>query len=262
MPITDWGWEITSDELQSWIIQHDNDIVLLNKPALVVCHPSKKGPWSSLVGACREHLGLDRTHLIARLDRETSGTILLAKHRLAARHYQMALERRAVTKTYLAILEGPLTDEKYVDAPIGKDTHSLVHSKSAVRSQGRIQGAQTRFAPLFTTDDYTLVQVTPITGRKHQIRVHASHMGHPIAGDKLYGPDETLFLDFIETGWTAKLAESLPLNRQALHAYRMTFEIESGSRSFVAPPTKDLIQFCEKHLRLPQKQFLELLSLV
>ena len=145
MPITDWGWEITEAELQSWIIQDDNDIILINKPALVVCHPSKKGPWSSLVGACRESLGYQRTHLIARLDRETSGIILLAKHRLAARHYQMALERRAVKKSYLAILEGSLDAPVDIDADIGKDPDSLVHSKSTVRTNGKRQPAQTRF---------------------------------------------------------------------------------------------------------------------
>jgi len=260
MPITDWGWEITPDELHSWILQDDNDVVLLNKPALVVCHPSKKGPWSSLVGACREELEHKRTHLIARLDRETRGIILLAKHRLAARHFQMALERRDVSKSYLAILEGSLKEGTMVDAAIGKDKNSIVHCKSSLRTDGRRQEAQTRFTPLHTTDKYTLVLVEPITGRKHQIRVHAQHIGHSVVGDKLYGPDETLFLDFIETGWTDALAEQLPLNRQALHAYRMTFELETGPRTFVAPPTQDLISFCEQHLNLPESEFLELIS--
>ncbi len=257
MPTTEWGWEITEDELHSWIIQDDNDIVLINKPALVVCHPSKKGPWSSLVGAYRECLGYERTHLIARLDRETSGIILLAKHRLAARHYQMALERRAVTKHYLAILEGALEEPVDVDAAIGNDPNSSVHSKSTVLTRGKRQQAQTRFTPLHTTAQYTLVHVEPLSGRKHQIRVHASHIGHAIAGDKLYGPDESHFLEFIETGWTPKLAAALPLNRHALHAYRATFQIETGERTFVAPPTDDFVQFCHDHLQLPKSKFLE-----
>lgn len=260
MPITDWGWEIAQDELNSWIIQDDNDVILINKPALVVCHPSKKGPWSSLVGACREGLGYERIHLIARLDRETSGIILLAKHRLAARHFQMALERRDVTKSYLAILEGSLKKVTEVDAAVGKDKNSIVHCKSTVRADGRRQEAQTRFTPLHVTDDYTLALVEPLTGRKHQIRIHAQHINHSVIGDKLYGPDETLFLDFIETGWTDALAEQLPINRQALHAYRMTFELETGPRTFVAPPTQDLINFCEQNLNLSESKFLELIS--
>ena len=260
MPITDWGWEITEAELHSWIIQDDNDIILINKPALVVCHPSKRGPWSSLVGACRECLGYQRTHLIARLDRETSGIILLAKHRLAARHFQMALERRAVTKSYLAILEGTLTEVTEVDAAIGKDPDSIIHCKSAVKSNGKKQEAQTRFTPIHSTSQYTLAHVEPLTGRKHQIRVHAQHIQHSIVGDKLYGPDETFFLDFIESGWTEKLAESLPLNRQALHAFQMTFNLETGVRSFKAPPTEDLINFCQDHLSLPKTDLLKLIS--
>lgn len=260
MPITEWGWEITETELRAWIIQDDDDVIVLNKPALVVCHPSKRGPWSSLVGACRECLGYERTHLIARLDRETSGLILLAKHRLAARHFQMALERRDVTKSYLAIMEGELSEAVLVDAAIGKDSESIVHSKSAVRSNGKRQEAQTRFTPIFASPDFTLVHVEPLTGRKHQIRVHAKHLQHPIAGDKLYGPDETLFLDFIESGWNEKLATSLPLNRQALHSFRMTFTLETGVRTFTAPPTEDLARFCEDRLGLSESEFLKLIS--
>lgn len=257
MPLTDWGWEITEDELRSWIIQDDDDVILINKPPLVVCHPSKKGPWSSLVGACRECLGYERTHLIARLDRETSGIILLAKHRLAARHLQMALEKRATQKQYLAILEGELVENAYVDAPIGKDPSSIVHSKSAVRANGRRQEAQTRFSPLYSNGRYTLAHVEPQSGRKHQIRVHGQHIGHSIVGDKLYGPDESLFLEFIESGWTENLAAALPLNRHALHAYQMAFELESGTRQFTAPPSQDLVSFCQEHMGIQLDDFLE-----
>jgi len=260
MPITEWGWEVTEAELRSWIIQDDSDIILINKPALVVCHPSKRGPWSSLVGACRECLGYERTHLIARLDRETSGIILLAKHRLAARHFQMAIERRAVTKIYIAILEGSLTEAREVDAAIGKDPDSIIHCKSAVRTNGKKQTAQTRFKPIHSSSDYTLAEVEPLTGRKHQIRVHSQHIGHSIVGDKLYGPDETFFLDFIESGWTEKLAGTLPFNRQALHAFKTTFDLESGPRSFSAPPTEDFVKFCENHLNLPKSNLLKLIS--
>ncbi len=257
MPLTDWGWEITETELRSWIIQDDNDVILINKPPLVVCHPSKKGPWSSLVGACRECLGYERTHLIARLDRETSGIILLAKHRLAARHLQMALEKRTTQKQYLAILEGNLNEIAFVDAPIGKDPFSIIHSKSAVRTNGRRQEAQTRFSPLHSNGNFTLAHVEPITGRKHQIRVHAQHIGHSIVGDKLYGPDESLFLEFIESGWTDHLANSLPLNRHALHAYQMTFELDTGPRQFNAPPSQDLVAFCQERLGIQLSDFLK-----
>ena len=250
MPATEWGWLVTPEELESWILRNDDDVVLLNKPALLVCHPSKNGPWSSLAGAWREYNEGDRSHLVSRLDRETSGIVLFAKHRQKARTLQMALERRRVEKTYIAILEGELTKETLVDEPLGPDTRSIVHSKTTVRYDGRKQAAQTRFIPLHSNGRYTLVKVEPITGRKHQIRAHALHIGHHIVGDKLYGPDEGLYLDFIEDGWTEEMAKILTLNRHALHAYRMTFQLDDGEESYVAPLTQDLIDFCLERLDL------------
>ncbi|MDQ8201986.1 RNA pseudouridine synthase [Pelagicoccus sp. SDUM812003] len=250
MPATEWGWLVTPDELEEWILQNDEHVLLVNKPALLVCHPSKNGPWSSLAGACREYLDSVRSHLVSRLDRETSGIVLFAKHRLKARHLQMALERRKVDKTYLAIMEGELKAEILVDEPLGPDTRSIVHSKTTVRYDGRKQAAQTRYTPLHSNGRYTLAKVDPITGRKHQIRAHALHLGHSIVGDKLYGPDEGLFLDFIEDGWTDKMASILPINRHALHAYRMTFHLEDGVETYTAPLTDDLREFCFQRLDL------------
>lgn len=262
MPATEWGWLVTPDELEEWTLQNDEHVLLINKPALLVCHPSKNGPWSSLAGACREYIGGERSHLVSRLDRETSGIVLFAKHRLKSRHLQMALERRQVEKTYLAILEGELYAETLVDAPLGPDTQSIVHSKTTVRHDGRKQDAQTLFTPLHHTERYTLAKVTPITGRKHQIRAHALHIERPIVGDKLYGPDEGLFLDFIEEGWTPAMAKFLPLNRHALHAYRMTFHLETGPETYVAPLAADLVAFCQSHLDLPRAQLEEILQTV
>lgn len=251
MPATDWGWLVDRDELETWILQNDEDVLLVNKPALLVCHPSKNGPWSSLAGACREYLGQKRSHLVSRLDRETSGIVLFAKHRLKSRQLQMALERRKVDKLYIAILEGHLDAEILVDAPIGPDTQSIVRSKSTVKSDGRRQESQTRFTPLYRDSGYTLARVEPITGRKHQIRVHAKHIGHHIVGDKLYGPDEGLFLDFIEDGWTESMAQMLTLNRHALHAYRMTFHFDDEEdETYTAPLSDDLSSFCEERLNL------------
>jgi len=250
MPATEWGWLVSPEELEEWILQNDDHVLLVNKPALLVCHPSKNGPWSSLAGACREYLQSERSHLVSRLDRETSGIVLFAKHRLKARHLQMALERRKVAKTYIAILEGELKEEVLVDEPLGPDTQSIVHSKNTVRYDGRRQEAQTRYTPLHSNGRYTLAKVDPITGRKHQIRAHALHIGHSIAGDKLYGPDEGLFLDFIEDGWTEQMAKILPINRHALHAYRMVFDLEDGPETYTAPLTPDLVEFCTQNLGL------------
>src|SRR3954453_14052327 len=108
MPRTEWGWLVTSDELHSWILEESDDLLVIDKPAHVGCHPSKHGPCSSLVGACREYLGTDRLHLTFRLDRETSGVVVFARNRTVASLLQKAIEQRNVSKTYLAILDGVL----------------------------------------------------------------------------------------------------------------------------------------------------------
>ena len=243
MPATDWGWLITPDELASWILRNDEDLLVLNKPPLVVCHPSKKGPWSSLIGACREYLGLDVLHMPSRLDRETSGVLIFAKNRELASRMQTAIAKRNVRKTYLAIVEGRFAERIIVNQPIDRDGTSEVRLRQWVRETGA--SAETEFVPVSIADNYTLVEVHPRTGRLHQIRVHAAWLGHPIVGDKLYGPDERLFLEFIEHGWTASMGEQLELPRQALHASELEFDLGGGTViKFEAPLTEDLRAFC------------------
>jgi 23S rRNA pseudouridine1911/1915/1917 synthase len=222
MPPTAWGWEITPAELESWILEHTPQWLVLNKPPYVVCHPSKRGPWSSLAGACREYLGLERVHMPFRLDRETSGVVVIAKDPATASQMQRAVQQRRVRKIYLAILTGELGEAVTVDAPIGR----LGTTRVAIR-QGVIEGGQravTRFIPLHAGGGYTLARVEPETGRLHQIRVHAAHIGHAIAGDKIYGPDESLFLEFVEEGYTSRLAARLHSPHHLLHRAEVRFD--------------------------------------
>ena len=216
MPRTSWGWEITRQELSQWTLYEDAQLLVLNKPAHVVCHPSKWGPGSSLAGACREYLGLRKVHMPSRLDRETSGVVVVAKSYPDASRLQRAVQRRQVRKVYHAILTGELRGPVRVDQPNGKAPESAVSVRRAVVPGGA--AAITDFEPLACRLGLTLVRVIPHTGRNHQIRVHAQWLGHPVAGDKLYGPDETLFLEFLEFGWTERHAALLPLDSQALHA--------------------------------------------
>jgi 23S rRNA pseudouridine1911/1915/1917 synthase len=241
MPYTDWGWLITPEELRSWILLEDERLLVINKPGSVVCHPSKHGPWSSLVGACREYTGAEVLHMPSRLDRETSGVVVLAKVREMGSLLQMAIQKGRVGKTYLAILEGAVDSELVVDQPIGRAEGSEVFLKQSVRSDG--QTSVTRFVPLEQRGGYTLVRVHPESGRLHQIRVHAAWMGHAVAGDKLYGPDEHLFLRFIEHGFDEELQAALPLRRQALHACEMVFDIPGGPMRFEAPMPSDMSGF-------------------
>jgi 23S rRNA pseudouridine1911/1915/1917 synthase len=244
MPLTEWGWAITPEELRAWTLHEDGRLLAVNKPGLVLCHPSKHGPWSSLVGAAREACGLPRMHMPFRLDRETSGVVVLVKEAALASKMQRAVEHRQVEKTYLAVLEGDLAAAVTVDQPIGKALDSRVVVKRGVVAGG--QEARTRFEPVARAGGYTMARVRLYTGRLHQIRVHASWLGHPVAGDKIYGSDETLFLEFIERGFTERLAARLPLRRQALHAWRIAFQVDGVEMRFEAPLTKDLQEFCER----------------
>ncbi len=249
---------VDMDEFPSWIIYEDENFLALNKPGWLVCHPSKNGPLSSLVGAAREYLGADVLHLVSRLDRETSGVVLLAKNHATASTAQKAVDGRgSVDKKYLALLEGRMIGERTVSQPLADDKKSLVAIKTccAVRKTSA-KAAVTIFTPLSYSEsgDYTLVEVKIITGRKHQIRAHAQWAGHCVVADKIYGHDETLYLDFIEKGFTSEMEKLLPMKRQALHAFEMDFSRVFNGLKFRAPLQKDFLEFMEKQkIELPEK---------
>jgi 23S rRNA pseudouridine1911/1915/1917 synthase len=235
---------IAAEELRAWIIHEDPRLLVIAKPGDVVCHPSKAGPWSSLVGAAREYTGLPTMHLVFRLDRETSGVVVLAKDAPMASRLQKAMMQRRVGKVYLAILTGELGAPMTVDQPLGDDTASPVFIKSAVVAGGK--PAVTHFTPVATGGGFTLARVVTESGRKHQIRAHAQWLGHALVGDKIYGPDARLYLDFIDTGWTDALAAKLLLPRQALHCAEIDLRTAGLPDVFTAPLPADLRAFCEK----------------
>ena len=235
--------QISPDELKSWILHEDENVLVFNKPGGVVCHPSKAGPASSLAGAVRGYSGLAAAHLVFRLDRETSGVVLFAKTPAVAGRLQKALGLRLTGKAYLAVMTGEFSIPVAVDGPLGDDERSLVFAKAAVRPDGR--AAVTRFTPLSAGGGFTLARVVTETGRKHQIRAHAQHIGHSIVGDKIYGPDAGLFLDFIERGWTPSLAEKLLMPRHALHCAEIDMRKAGLDRVFSAPMPDDMRSFCE-----------------
>lgn len=232
-------------EFAGWLLEEDADVIVLNKPGDVVCHPSKAGPWSSLVGAVREHFSLEASHLVFRLDRETSGVVVFARHSRMASRLQKATQQRRVAKTYLGIFFGEMPGPQTVDAPLGDDEHSPVFVKSAVRPDG--QAAVTHFTPLSVSNGFTLARIRTETGRKHQIRAHANWLGYPMIGDKIYGPDERCFLDFLDNGWTDSLAARLLLPRQALHCESIDLSEAGIERRLHAPMAADMASFCKQH---------------
>jgi 23S rRNA pseudouridine1911/1915/1917 synthase len=234
---------IAPGEVPGWIVYEDERLLVVNKPGDVVCHPSKAGPWSSLVGALREYTALPTVHLVFRLDRETSGIVVLAKDARMAGRLQVAMQKREVDKAYQAVLTGHLPAAVTVDQPLGDDLSSPVFVKSAVVPEGEGRRAITHFTPEASGAGITFARVVTETGRKHQIRAHAQWLGHSLIGDKIYGPDARLYLDFIDHGWTEALATRLFLPRQALHCAEIDLRRAGLAHVFSAPMPEDLRQF-------------------
>jgi 23S rRNA pseudouridine1911/1915/1917 synthase len=132
-----------------------------------------------------------------------------------------------------------------VNQPLGDDVGSPVFVKSTVRADG--QAAVSHFTPLAAAGGFTLARVVTETGRKHQIRAHAQWLGHSLVGDKIYGPDARLYLDFIDRGWTAELAARLLLPRQALHCAEIDLRAAGLPEIFRAELPQDMREFCAAH---------------
>jgi 23S rRNA pseudouridine1911/1915/1917 synthase len=234
---------IAPEAVPGWIIYEDERVLVVNKPGDVVCHPSKAGPWSSLVGALREYAKLETVHLVFRLDRETSGVVVLAKDAKMASRLQTAMQERKIGKAYLAIMTGVLAAPVTVNQPLGDDISSPVFVKSAVVAAGEGQTAVSHFTPLAVGGGFTFVRVVTETGRKHQIRAHAQWLGHSLVGDKIYGPSALLYLDFVDHGWTDALAAKLLLSRQALHCAEIDLRPAGLPHVFTAPLAEDMRAF-------------------
>jgi 23S rRNA pseudouridine1911/1915/1917 synthase len=229
--------------------------VVVDKPPLLLIHPTKPNGAPTLWKQLRELLAFEiasggQVSIVNRLDRETSGLVLIAKTAAAAREFGLLMQRQQLRKEYLAIVWGwPEWEHKLVDAPLDrqrKQQHSAIWLKQIIHPAGA--PAQTEFfverrfrRSTSSGDRFSVVRAIPRTGRTHQIRVHLASIGHPIVGDKIYGPDEQLYLRFIETGWTPELEQKLVLPRHALHSAKLAIKSEREWTSELSP---DLAEFC------------------
>jgi 23S rRNA pseudouridine1911/1915/1917 synthase len=220
-------------------------VLVVNKPADLVCHPTKAGPLSSLIARVRLHLGTDEGRLVNRLDRETSGVVLVAKGAVVAGELGR-LVAGPTDKRYWAIVHGHLPDtELRIVAPLGKDVNSPVAIKDCVRDDGAAAETRVRVIRTFMQGDepFTWAEVTPLTGRKHQIRIHLAHAGFPIVGDKLYGGDEQRYLRLVEGRLTDEDRAALRMTSHALHARALAFDWRGRSWRFEAEPGDEFLAF-------------------
>ena len=229
------------------VLHEDNDLLVINKPAPLPCHPGGRFFAHTLWALLKENHRLADPRLVNRLDRETSGLVLVAKNKTAARRCQEQFARQRVEKVYLVVVEGNFPDTPVpVEAVgwLGVDPDSAIRKKMRFfPEQGdappKAMAASTAFRRISTADNgrLSLVEATPYTGRCHQIRATLLHLGFPLVGDKLYGVDEQLFLRFQQDRLRPADHALLRIPRQALHAasLRLSHPATGKNLAFSAP---------------------------
>jgi len=224
------------------ILYRDDHMVVAAKPGDLPTHPSGAYFNNTLTRLIERDTGETLTPL-HRLDRETSGIIILARH---GRHVH-PLRRSLLNgkKEYTAIVGGvPPWNSIMVHTPLGPDITSVVRKKR-VACDGAPESARTEFLLLRAYSRHSLVRAILHTGRQHQVRAHLLHLGHPVIGDKLYGGDERWFLHFIEKGLTPALVQALGMERCALHAEYCTLvhPFTGEKMTFHAPMPRDMNEY-------------------
>lgn len=227
---------VTPEDIALNIVFQDKDIVVLDKPAGLVVHPAAGHARGTLVNALLHHIkdlsgigGVMRPGIVHRLDRDTSGLMLVAKNDDAHRVLSAALKKRDIRRRYLVAVWGHLSaDEQEVDAPIGRSPHD--RKKMAVVPTGR--SALTRLKRLERWKGADLLKAELQSGRTHQIRVHLLSIGHPVVGDQLYSPAGERGISGPGQNWARALARLVP--RQFLHAAELAFR---------HPRTREVMRF-------------------
>lgn len=212
--------DVVAENIPLEIVYQDQDVVVINKPQGMVVHPSAGHPNGTLVNALLYHIhdlsginGKIRPGIVHRIDKDTSGLLMVAKNDLAHEKLAAQLKDKTSIREYVALVHGVIPHEKgTIDAPLGRS--KLDRKKQDIVDGGR--DAVTHFRVLERFKDFTLVSLTLETGRTHQIRVHMKYIGYPVAGDPVYGPRKTL-----------------PGNGQFLHAKKLGFKHPKNNEMMV-----------------------------
>jgi len=231
---------LTPEAIPIKIVYEDDDILIVDKPAGLTVHPAPGHPTHTLANAVLSHLPqLDtgdwqRPGIVHRLDKDTSGLIIIAKNSHAHQSLMEQFRKRQVSKVYLTLVCGHLTPEEgIIEAPIGRDRSHREHMAITDAEHGR--EARTGYHVLRYPGQYSLLEVRPETGRTHQIRVHLAAIGYPVVGDRVYG------------------TRSLLIDRQFLHAHRLRFQLPSTGQpvefqSELPPDLQQVLESIEKSI--------------
>ena len=257
------------------ILAQHADFLVVAKPPHLLSHPTRPDGQPTLLGWLQEKFPGEFIALVNRLDRETSGTVLVARSAEAASLLGALTMRREIHKYYLALVSGRVEEEHgLIDAPIGRlgiSPENPIWLRQGVISPDDPLGrktaeARTEFWRLAVSDGsrrppgdgigesggglrdpISLLRLQAHTGRLHQLRVHLAHSGHPVIGDKIYGPDPNLYLRFIAEGWTEEHQRVLGLSRHALHAHELRFPWNGEELTFTAPLPEDMRDMAVRH---------------
>jgi 23S rRNA pseudouridine1911/1915/1917 synthase len=210
---------LVPEDMPISIVYEDDDLLVVDKPAGLTVHPAPGHPEHTLANAILSHLprGLNtgdatRPGIVHRLDKDTSGLIIVAKTPQAHQNLTDQFKRREVKKVYLALVRGDVRpDEGIIEAPVGRDRGR--RERMAITDKAHGREARTSYKVLKHAQGYTLVEARPETGRTHQIRVHLAAIGYPIVGDRIYGVPSSL------------------VDRQFLHAHRISFVLPSSGKT-------------------------------
>jgi len=241
------------------------DFLIVAKPPDLLSHPTRPDGKPTLLGWLQQEFPGEFIALVNRLDRETSGTVLAARSPEAASRLGGMTMRREIRKYYLALVSGRVEVEHgVIDAAIGRlgiSEENPIWLKMGVIPADDPQGrksaeARSEFWRLAVSApaegsklDHTvsLLRLQAHTGRLHQLRVHLAHIGHPVIGDKIYGPDPNLYLKFIAEGWTGEHQRVLGLSRHALHAHELRFSWNGEEVTFIAPMPEDMKEYADQN---------------